>query len=117
MMNTVCGCVLLPTHPCSNEPDPRRSQGVSGRGCAASGAGEGRSAEPHLKVGRDRTMMWVMRTLSVEELGHHFASVPGKPRVVVSGNSAVPWPAVRALDENKDTYTIHVLNAPPGIPD
>ena len=61
--------------------------------------------------------MWVMRTLSVEELGHHFASVPGKPRVVVSGNSAVPWPAVRALDENKDTYTIHVLNAPPGIPD
>jgi hypothetical protein len=24
---------------------------------------------------------------------------------------------VRALDENKDTYTIHALNAPPGIPD
>src|SRR6478735_6898599 len=58
-----------------------------------------------------------MRTLSVEELGRHFASLPGKPRVVVSGNVAVPWAGVRALDENKDTYTIHALNAPPGIPD
>ena len=47
--------------------------------------------------------MWVMRTLSVEELGRHFASLPGKPRVVVSGNIAVPWAGVRALDENKDT--------------
>ena len=58
-----------------------------------------------------------MRTLTVEELGRHFASLPGKPRVIVSGNHAVPWPAVRALDENKDTYTLHALNAPPGIPD
>ena len=61
--------------------------------------------------------MGAMRTLSVEELGRHFASLPGKPRVVVSGNVAVPWAGVRALDENKDTYTIHALNAPPGIPD
>ena len=58
-----------------------------------------------------------MRTLGLEELGRHFASLPGKPRVVVSGNVAVPWAGVRALDENKDTYTIHALNAPPGIPD
>ena len=56
-----------------------------------------------------------MRTLSVEELGRHFASLPGKPRVVVSGNVAVPWAGVRALDENKDTYTIHALNAPPRL--
>ena len=58
-----------------------------------------------------------MRTLGLEQLGRHFAALPGKPRVVVSGNVAVPWAGVRALDENKDTYTIHALNAPPGIPD
>ena len=58
-----------------------------------------------------------MRIITVDELGRLFASLPGKPRVVVSGNVAVPWPAVRALDANKDTYTIHALNAPPGIPD
>ncbi len=58
-----------------------------------------------------------MRIVSIEDLGRHFASLPGNPRVVVSGNVAVPWEAVRALDENKDTYTIHALNAPPGIPD
>ena len=62
-------------------------------------------------------MMAPMRIITVDELGRLFASLPGKPRVVVSGNVAVPWPAVRALDENKDTYTIHALNAPPGIPD
>ena len=58
-----------------------------------------------------------MRIVSIEDLGRYFASLPGNPRVVVSGNVAVPWEAVRALDENKDTYTIHALNAPPGIPD
>jgi acyl-CoA hydrolase len=57
-----------------------------------------------------------MRTMSVEQLGRHFASLPGRPRVVVSGNMAIPWEAVRALDENKDTYVLHALNAPPGIP-
>ncbi|HET7760718.1 MAG TPA: acetyl-CoA hydrolase/transferase C-terminal domain-containing protein [Phycicoccus sp.] len=58
-----------------------------------------------------------MRTVSVEQLGRHFASLAGNPRVVVSGNMAVPWEAVHALDENKDTYVVHALNAPPGIPD
>ncbi|MEO7421625.1 MAG: acetyl-CoA hydrolase/transferase C-terminal domain-containing protein [Ornithinibacter sp.] len=58
-----------------------------------------------------------MRIVTVEELGRQFASLPGSPRVVVSGNVAVPWEAVRALDENKETFTIHALNAPPGIPD
>ena len=61
--------------------------------------------------------MVTMRIISVDELGRLFASLQGKPRVVVSGNVAVPWPAVRILDANKDEYTIHALNAPPGIPD
>jgi acyl-CoA hydrolase len=58
-----------------------------------------------------------MRTMSVEQLGRFFASLPGRPRVVLSGNMAIPWVAVQALDEYKDTYVIHALNAPPGIPD
>lgn len=58
-----------------------------------------------------------MRTVSTEELGRVLAALPDGPRVVVSGNSAVPWSAVRALDENCATYTLHALNAPPGIPD
>ncbi len=58
-----------------------------------------------------------MRTIGVEELGRHFAALPAGSRVVVSGNVAVPWEAVRALDEHAETYTIHALNAPPGIPD
>ena len=33
--------------------------------------------------------MGAMRTVGLEELGRHFASLPGKPRVVVSGNVAV----------------------------
>src|SRR5688572_15870470 len=58
-----------------------------------------------------------MRTVGLDELGRLFASLPGRPRVVVSGNVAVPWEAVRVLDANTPTYTIHALNAPPGIPD
>jgi acyl-CoA hydrolase len=58
-----------------------------------------------------------MRTMTIEQLGRHFATLPGTPRVVVSGNMAIPWEAVRALDENKDHYILHALNAPPGIPD
>jgi acyl-CoA hydrolase len=61
--------------------------------------------------------MAAMRTVALDELGRLFASLPGKPRVVVSGNSAVPWAAVQALDANTETFTLHALNAPPGIPD
>jgi acyl-CoA hydrolase len=62
-------------------------------------------------------MMEAMRTVSLEQLGRHLAALPGKPRVVVSGNVAVPWEAVRTLDASRDEYVIHALNAPPGIPD
>ena len=58
-----------------------------------------------------------MRTVSVDELGRVFAALPGSPRVVVSGNAALPWAAVRALDASRETYALHALNAPAGIPD
>ncbi len=58
-----------------------------------------------------------MRTVSLEQLGRHLSALPGRPRVVVSGNVAVPWAAVAALDAAHDEYVLHALNAPPGIPD
>jgi acyl-CoA hydrolase len=39
------------------------------------------------------------------------------PRVVVSGNKAVPWTLLAAVDEALPTYRLFMLNAPRGIPD
>ncbi|WP_404350914.1 acetyl-CoA hydrolase [Phycicoccus jejuensis] len=61
--------------------------------------------------------MGVVRTVTLDQLGRHLAALPGVPRVVVSGNVAVPWEAVRVLDEGRQEYVLHALNAPPGIPD
>lgn len=38
------------------------------------------------------------------------------PRVVVSGNMAVPWEGVECLDRAQERYILHALNCPPGIP-
>ncbi|MDR7360754.1 acetyl-CoA hydrolase/transferase family protein [Nocardioides marmoribigeumensis] len=58
-----------------------------------------------------------MRTVSLEELTRRLAQLPGRPRVVASGNAAIPWAGVRAVDEALEEYTLHVLNAPPGLPE
>ncbi|MDX6356971.1 MAG: hypothetical protein QOH37_25 [Nocardioidaceae bacterium] len=44
-------------------------------------------------------------------------SLPGNPRVVVSGNHALPWHTLGLVDEALDEYRVWVLNAPPGLPD
>lgn len=38
------------------------------------------------------------------------------PRVVVSGNAAVPWSLLRLVDRLLPSYRLFLLNAPPGIP-
>ncbi len=58
-----------------------------------------------------------MRIVSVEELTRRLAQLPGRPRVVASGNAAIPWVGLRAVDDALAEYTLHVLNAPPGVPD
>jgi acyl-CoA hydrolase len=58
-----------------------------------------------------------MRTVTVEELRQRFGALTGEPRVVVSGNHAVPWTALRALDSAVERYRLFVLNAPAGMPD
>jgi acyl-CoA hydrolase len=44
-------------------------------------------------------------------------SLPADPRVVVSGNHAVPWHTLGLVDGALDAYRVWVLNAPPGLPD
>lgn len=51
------------------------------------------------------------------KLSHVLASLPAEPRVVVSGNHAVPFEVVGLLDEAVDRYRLWVLNAPMGLPD
>jgi acyl-CoA hydrolase len=58
-----------------------------------------------------------MRIVSIEQLTAKLAQAPGRPRVVMSGNASVPWPALKALDEAMPEYILHMLNAPAGVPD
>jgi len=58
-----------------------------------------------------------MQTLSVEALISRLQSLPPNPRVVISGNMAIPWEGVKAVDAALPEYILHALNAPPGLPD
>ena len=59
-----------------------------------------------------------MRTVEPEEIQQRIAAFPvEEPRVVASGNHAVPWKALGALDRALERYRLFVLNAPKGIPD
>lgn len=58
-----------------------------------------------------------MRTLTPEQLGHHLRSLPAAdPRVIASGNHAVPWQLVEVADRNLERYRLFMLNAPAGVP-
>jgi acyl-CoA hydrolase len=43
-------------------------------------------------------------------------TLPSAPRVVVSGNGAVPWRLLGVVDDALPQYVLHLLNAPAGIP-
>lgn len=57
-----------------------------------------------------------MKSISIEQLPQVLAGVPANPRVVVSGNFATPEILLSAFDQNVEQYTLHMLNAQPGIP-
>jgi acyl-CoA hydrolase len=44
-------------------------------------------------------------------------ALPADPRVVASGNHAVPTQLLKAIDSSLDAYRLWILNAPAGIPD
>lgn len=48
--------------------------------------------------------------VSLEQMAALVESRGGRPRVVVSGNFATPWPAVSALDRALPEWTLHMLN-------
>ena len=58
-----------------------------------------------------------MRVISHSVLGTMLGGLAGTPRVVVSGNFATPWLAVKILDAAVPGYRIFALNAQAGIPD
>lgn len=58
-----------------------------------------------------------MRKISTEQLANLLQQLPSNPRVVASGNFATPHALLRVLDSSVETFTLHMLNAQPGIPD
>ena len=58
-----------------------------------------------------------MRVVTPEALQRRLSDIPiPVPRVVASGNHAVPWPLLRVADAALASYRLFMLNAPVGIP-
>jgi acyl-CoA hydrolase len=51
------------------------------------------------------------------DIAHALAALPGNPRIVTTGNHAIPWHTVGLVDEALDSYRLWVLNGQPGLPD
>src|ERR1044072_6877935 len=58
-----------------------------------------------------------MRPATTEHIEAALGGLPPGARVVASGNSATPWTLVGLLDKALETYTLHLLNPHPGVPD
>jgi acyl-CoA hydrolase len=58
-----------------------------------------------------------VQTVPESKLRAVLGSLPGSPRVVVSGNFAIPWTVLGILDQTVPTYRLFALNAQRGIPD
>lgn len=58
-----------------------------------------------------------MKRITLEQLKTVLAHLPPNPRIISSGNFATPHTLLRVVDEQVPEYTLHMLNAQPGIPD
>lgn len=62
-----------------------------------------------------------MRLLTPDALAAALSALPSSgprgPRVVVSGNAAVPWQLLAVVDRALPAYRLFVLNAPAAVPD
>jgi acyl-CoA hydrolase len=59
-----------------------------------------------------------MRIVSEETLLRHLQALPNQyPRLVCSGNHAVPWRLVAGADKAVERYRLFALNGPAGLPD
>jgi acyl-CoA hydrolase len=57
-----------------------------------------------------------VRTSSLSDVAALVSGARERPRIVVSGNAAVPWQLLRAMDEALPAYRLFMLNAPRGVP-
>ena len=57
-----------------------------------------------------------MKKISETQLKQILAGLPENPRVVASGNSAAPLNLLRIIDAELESFKLHMLNAPEGIP-
>ena len=57
-----------------------------------------------------------MRKITIEGLAAELARLPADPRIVSSGNAAVPQALLAAVDQVLPAYRLCMLNAPSGIP-
>jgi hypothetical protein len=55
-----------------------------------------------------------MQILTPEALGSALSALPDNPRIVISGNAAIPHDAIPIIDRSLERYIIHALNATPG---
>lgn len=58
-----------------------------------------------------------MITVDADGLAPVLATLPPDPRIVVSGNHAVPWELVGVVDSSLERWTLNALNGPFGLPD
>lgn len=58
-----------------------------------------------------------MRKITLEQLKTVLQELPENPRVVASGNFSAPRSLLVELDKAVEKFTLHMLNAQPGIPD
>lgn len=58
-----------------------------------------------------------MRLITEQQLAAVLGRLPDNPRVIVSGNYATPWRAIRVLDDAIRQYRLFTLNAQPGFAD
>jgi len=58
-----------------------------------------------------------VRVINVEQLKSVLNSLPDWPRIVSSGNFAPPTTLLNVANQSIENFTLHMLNAHPGIPD
>jgi acyl-CoA hydrolase len=51
------------------------------------------------------------------DLARALAALPDDPRIVATGNRAIPWHTIGLVDAALDRYRLWVLNGQPGLPD
>jgi len=58
-----------------------------------------------------------VKRITLEQLPAVLGHLPADPRIIVSGNFATPFTLLDAVAEQLPEFTLHLLNAQPGIPD